>query len=65
MERKYIIVNHQTNPECTSDYPATRTFAGTIEECAKDGWLHCLQVATGYIGDINDFSASVYTILPV
>ena len=35
MERKYIIVNHQTNPECTSDYPATRTFAGTIEECAK------------------------------
>ena len=99
MERKYIIVNHQTNPECTSDYPATRTFAGTIEECAKkfkelydentesgrtvtdahddevnpdtieqcvkDGLLHCLQVATGYIGDINDFSASVYTILPV
>lgn len=99
MERKYIIVNHQTNPECTSDYPATRAFVGTIEECAKkfkeiytentesgrsvtdahddaidpdtiekqvtDGWLHCLQVATGYIGDINDFSASVYTILPV
>ena len=35
MERKYIIVNHQTNPECTSDYPATRAFVGTIEDCAK------------------------------
>jgi hypothetical protein len=37
----------------------------TIEKSVKDGLLHCLQVATGYIGDINDFSASVYTILPV